>query len=85
MLRWLTFLFFRLKGFDHRPEAIIFILFFNLFYNGVKTYLSKFLSAKAVIYDYGDVRLTALQQRELRHDFAPPVLLSHSRCFLIST
>ncbi len=30
MLRWLTFLSFRLKGFDHRPEAIKFALFFDL-------------------------------------------------------
>ncbi len=30
MLRWLTFLSFRLNGFDHRPEAIMFALFFDL-------------------------------------------------------
>lgn len=81
MPRWLTFLSFCLKGFDHRPEAIIFALFFDLFHNGVETHSSKFLSAKAVTYDHGDVRLTALQQRGLRHDLAPPGLLSHSRCF----
>lgn len=30
MLCWLTFLSFCLKGFDHRPEAIMFALFFDL-------------------------------------------------------
>lgn len=60
-----------------------------MLHNGVETHSSntKFLSAKAVTYEHGDVRLklSALQQLGLRHDFAPPVLLSHSRCFLTST
>jgi len=64
MLHWLAFLSFRLKGFDRRPEAIMFALFFDFYvlYSGVGTPCQR-----------------ELHRQELHHDFAPPVLLSHSR------